>query len=1292
MVFFFYHIPTAVVSLLSKSISITLSFSSLLLITVFLSLCAYFVVRYRYLSVYSRLTDDPKPNEAIEMMLDPKLQSQARPSGYLDEFLAAIKVFGNLDKQVSHALTKNMTTQRLDADEVLFLDDRLGFAVLMEGHMLVYSKRSAPRQSSKRDANILTLNCQTYQLLNQVKSGNPLSSLFGILTLFTQFGTVRSGLQSPMSSGGSPRPSLFRTYTDMAQSGPEDLSPGNPELPSDVYPDIIAKATTDCTIAIIPADAFRRLFLNHPKASAQIVQMILTRLHRVTMQTAHNYLGLTAEIYETEARLNSSGAFQLPSYLHNSVVQKFDRLHGSSSDLFKQSTSPPASRIASPHFETDVIPRGPPKVFAPNKSRPHIRRNQSRHVILGSRKTTNPGDLLSNVPLSRKEFTADVSEKEVRSRMFSADEETEETSLRIAIIEAMLSLLGIKSEHCLLRKGCTGSSTGLMALGNVIGGQVELPFSTVSPAHVKFFIDSASDKEEDELLVFEAITREFAGYLDLVFIRAGTTLIREKETNKGLYFVIDGHLGVSYIDSDGDENYLHSVKAGGLAGYIGTIVGHKSFVSVKATTDAYVGFLSSDRFERLTDKHYILQIPLAKHLVGLFSREILEIDFALEWIHSLAGEMLAQQGDMANGIYVVLNGRFRAIQEDEKGNPSALGEFGQGESLGEIEVLTASKRASSLVAVRDSECARIPRFLFEILAIQHPSIMIKISRIVALRMQSLISPLLHLTVKATHNGNYRTITVLPITDGLPVAEFADKLVTSLKSVNRSVIALNQASTLHHLGRRAFDRLAKIKQTNYLCELEEKFQIVVYVTDTPVSSQWTKTCISQGDCILLLADARAEPSVGAYERLLVKTRATAKTDLILLHPERSVDPGSTMKWLQNRRWIDSHHHVQMAVDHKAVTDALNLRHIQSTTRILSSLNFADLRSKVNLLIKQDIFKISRTRNYYAPAQIHKSDFLRLARILSGQAVGLVLGGGGARGISHVGVIKALEEKGIPIDLIGGTSMGSFVGGLYARDYDLVSIFGRAKKFCGRTSSLWRNLFDLTYPVTSYVTGHEFNRGIWKAFGASRIEDFWISYFTNSTNITNSVMEIHTSGYAWKYIRASMSLAGLLPPITDKGSMLLDGGYLDNLPVVEMQNRGATIIFAVDVGSVDDRTPMTYGDTLNGWWVLFNRWNPFSKHPNVPSMAEVQMRLAYVSSVNALEIAKNTKGIVYLRPPIDNYATLDFGKFDEIYHVGEIYARNQLAKLESNGKLPVIPGVFEGVEELRLRERFQRRNSM
>jgi len=151
---------------------------------------------------------------------------------------------------------------------------------------------------------------------------------------------------------------------------------------------------------------------------------------------------------------------------------------------------------------------------------------------------------------------------------------------------------------------------------------------------------------------------------------------------------------------------------------------------------------------------------------------------------------------------------------------------------------------------------------------------------------------------------------------------------------------------------------------------------------------------------------------------------------------------------------------------------------------------------------------------------------------------------------------------------------------------------------------------------------------------------------------------------------MSLAGLLPPLCDEGNMLLDGGYVDNLTVSHMKSLGADVIFAIDVGALDDDTPQNFGDSLSGFWAAANRWNPFSAYVNPPTLSEIQARLAYVSSVDALERAKATPGCLYMRPPVDAYATLDFGKFDEIYQVGYKYGQDYLAEMREKGVLPLV----------------------
>ncbi|CAB4407418.1 unnamed protein product [Rhizophagus irregularis] len=147
-----------------------------------------------------------------------------------------------------------------------------------------------------------------------------------------------------------------------------------------------------------------------------------------------------------------------------------------------------------------------------------------------------------------------------------------------------------------------------------------------------------------------------------------------------------------------------------------------------------------------------------------------------------------------------------------------------------------------------------------------------------------------------------------------------------------------------------------------------------------------------------------------EKVRIETKTTARKELVLLHAERNCTPDPQEIGLKNRPWIHAHHHVLM--------------------RFESPIFDEKPRKNTLMNIKDQLQKYYPKRIPKRSPAIYtgnRSDFARLARRLVGKSVGLVLGGGGARGISHIGVIKALEEAGIPIDMIGGTSIGSFIGG-------------------------------------------------------------------------------------------------------------------------------------------------------------------------------------------------------------------------------------------------------------------------
>lgn len=130
-----------------------------------------------------------------------------------------------------------------------------------------------------------------------------------------------------------------------------------------------------------------------------------------------------------------------------------------------------------------------------------------------------------------------------------------------------------------------------------------------------------------------------------------------------------------------------------------------------------------------------------------------------------------------------------------------------------------------------------------------------------------------------------------------------------------------------------------------------------------------------------------------------------------------------------------------------------------------------------------------------------------------------------------MIRALENQGIPIDFVAGTSIGAFMGGLYAWKTDNLHMIPVVSKFSTEMSSLWKKLRDLTFPITTYFKGLAFNRSIVKIFEGKKIEDLWLPFFCMSTDLTDSATIAHRNGALWKYVRASMTLVNFMPPICD-----------------------------------------------------------------------------------------------------------------------------------------------------------------
>uniref|UniRef100_A0A672U5I1 lysophospholipase n=1 Tax=Strigops habroptila TaxID=2489341 RepID=A0A672U5I1_STRHB len=718
------------------------------------------------------------------------------------------------------------------------------------------------------------------------------------------------------------------------------------------------------------------------------------------------------------------------------------------------------------------------------------------------------------------------------------------------------------------------------------------------------------------------------GKVTLHQVTAGTVLSRQGDQDVNVCFVVSGMLHVYQRKIDSEEDTcLFITHPGELVGQLAVLTGEPLIFTIKANRDCSFLSISKSHFYEIMRSQPSVVLGVAHTVVKRMSPFVRQMDFALDWMEVEAGRAVYRQGDKSDCTYIVLNGRLRSVIRVDDGKKHLTGEYGRGDLIGVVEALTNQPRATTVHAVRDSELAKLPEGALASIKRKFPQV---VTRLIHLLGEKILGSLqqgghplgYHSSGSKWDAGNpasnLSTVAIMPVSEEVPLTAFTLELKHALSAVGPALL-LTSDNIKQRLGAAALDSIHEYRLTSWLGQQEDIHRIVLYQADSTLTP-WTQRCIRQADCILIVGLGDQEPTVGELERMLENTAVRAQKQLILLHKEDGPLPSRTVEWLNMRSWCSGH------------------LHLHCPRRVFSKRSLTKLIEMYERICQK-------------PPDRH-SDFSRLARVLTGNAIALVLGGGGARGCSQVGVIRALIEAGIPVDMIGGTSIGAFMSALYAEERSYNQMRIKARQWAMVINSVFKTILDLTYPITSMFSGAAFNNSINNIFKDKQIEDLWIPYFAITTDITASAMRVHTDGSLWRYIRASMSLSGYMPPLCDPkdGHLLMDGGYINNLPADVARSTGAKVVIAIDVGSRDETDLTNYGDCLSGWWLLWKRWNPLAEKVKVLNMAEIQTRLAYVCCVRQLEMVKNSDYCEYIRPPIDRYGTLEFGKFDEICEVG------------------------------------------
>ncbi len=421
-------------------------------------------------------------------------------------------------------------------------------------------------------------------------------------------------------------------------------------------------------------------------------------------------------------------------------------------------------------------------------------------------------------------------------------------------------------------------------------------------------------------------------------------------------------------------------------------------------------------------------------------------------------------------------------------------------------------------------------------------------------------------------------------------EFCDRIGAAFAEAGHRVAMLPQADSR---DAPSTDTKHSNRYAAWLETAEEAHDFVLCACDDAGSAR-TQASVHHADLILIVGELAGAPLPDVLAQVAAARTAGARVELALLR-DPSTSPHGTATWLDATR-VTAHHHVE-------------------------------------------------ARN--------QADHARVARRISGRGWGLVLGGGGARALAHIGVLRALRQAGMPTDMVGGTSMGAILSALLAMGCDDREMLAMTRRAYGSRSGPP----DLTAPFVSVRSGRSTASRLRTMFGERNIEDLPLSYFCVSCNLTKASVEFHDRGPVWLWTRASCSVPGLLPPIPYDGAVLVDGGLLDNLPVEEMRRRLRGSVTAADVSVAVDLAVSPSLPPEPAWSGIRHLFRLASRRPRLPNIVEVLMRSAEIASVRDSR-ASGSPADLYLHVPLEGYTMSDFDAIDEIVEAGYQYTMRRL----------------------------------
>lgn len=602
--------------------------------------------------------------------------------------------------------------------------------------------------------------------------------------------------------------------------------------------------------------------------------------------------------------------------------------------------------------------------------------------------------------------------------------------------------------------------------------------------------------------------------------------------------------------------------------------------------------------------------PRTHELIGryfdLAGDEIELVLGAFEQRTLAGGEWLFRQNDPGDSLYFLVRGRLQVWidreEEDGAAKQTMVGEVMPDETVGEISLLTGQPRTAGIRAARDSQLLEIDRAEFDRLAQRYPQMTMKLAGSIATRLQRRTSG------DSAPARRLVNICLVPLTPGSLVDTFSGDLVNAL-GVFGSTLDLDP-DNLGPAGAPvpSLDTATGVPSglPAWLDEQEDRYRFVVYRAH-PATSPWSRLAVRQADIVMLLGDSSATPDRQTWESLLDSEDDAcrlAQHALVLVHPPEQKEIRGTRFWLEERD-VDFHLHAVAG---------------------------------------------------------NERDVARVARVVAGRALGLVLGAGAARGFAHIGVYRALSEAGVEVDWIGGSSIGAILGAAMAMKGSPDAVHQAAHEgfVIGKPFS------NYTLPLVSLLSGRRMMKATRKLL-PGRIEDLPIPFFCLSSNLDSGSINIHTRGPIDRAVQATAAMPGALPPAVVDRHLAVDGAVLNGLPVDVMRRCPVGEVVAVDLSS-RKTYEVEYEELPSAWALLRSRWLPFGRRYRVPGLVTLLLKSTEIGSVVRVR-EQGGQADLLLNPDVRKFGMTQTRAFERIVEAGYREAREKLPEwLSKREKAP------------------------